>query len=149
MFEKAEQPQTTPASSGPANAFLGKGTKIKGSIAFDGPAEIAGEIDGEVTSKDSLTVGKSASLNAAIKGATVIVHGRVTGNVTATQRLELHASGRIDGDITCATLVIHEGGQVNGQCSMGATAKDDKRPTIETQPISVKPPAADQTSKTG
>src|SRR5262245_61959540 len=104
MFEKSapqpQQPTTpTPAQTAQATAFLGKGAKIVGTISFDGPAQIEGEVEGEITSRDILTIGRTASLKATIKGTTVVVHGKVTGNVEASNRLEMHAPSRIDGDV--------------------------------------------------
>lgn len=149
MFEKsAPQPQqATPAATPSATAFLGKGAKIVGTISFDGPAQIEGEVEGEITSRDTLTIGRTASLKATIKGTTVVVHGRVTGNVEATSRLEMHAPSRIDGDVVTSKLVVHEGALLNGRCTMDpkGDTKQDAKPGatlgLEAVPI-VQPVAA-------
>lgn len=137
MFDKnaPQSPSAVPPSSpqssmtaapSTASAFLGKGAKIVGTLSFDGPAQIEGEVEGEITSRDTLTIGRTATLKCAIKGTTVVVHGRVTGNVEAASRLELHATSRIEGDVVTPKLVMHEGAQLNGRCTMDAKAADAK-----------------------
>jgi cytoskeletal protein CcmA (bactofilin family) len=143
MFEKsAPQPQQplTPAQTPQATAFLGKGAKIVGTISFDGPAQIEGEVEGEITSRDTLTIGRTASLKATIKGTTVVVHGKVTGNVEASSRLEMHAPSRIDGDVVTSKLVVHEGALLNGRCTMDAKA--DKSATLGLELVPIAQPAA-------
>jgi cytoskeletal protein CcmA (bactofilin family) len=128
MFETNKAPQTTDA--GGATAFLGKGAKLVGKISLDGPARIEGQIEGEVESKDTLTIGEDAVLKAKITGTTVIIHGHVTGDVTARTRLELRSPGRIQGNISTPTLVIQEGASFDGNCSMG----EDSRAKLKVTP---------------
>lgn len=140
MIEQGNKQQ--PGGIGTATAFLGRGAKIVGKISFDGPAQIEGEVEGEITSRDTLTIGQSAVLKASVKGATVIVHGRVTGDVEATGRLEMLAPSRIDGDVTTATLVVQEGAVLNGRCTMGAVKKSGATLGVESIPVT-KPDAQD------
>jgi len=132
MFDQGTKQQTP--GVGTATAFLGRGAKIVGTISFDGPAQIEGEVEGEVTSTDTLTIGKTATLKASIKGATVIVHGQVTGNIEASSRLELVAPSRVDGDVTTTTLVVQEGAVLNGKCQMGSAKKGA---TIGIEPVTI------------
>lgn len=141
MFEQGGKPQQ-PGGIGSATAFLGRGAKIVGKISFDGPAQIEGEVEGEVTSTDTLTVGRGASLKATIKGATVIVHGQVTGDIEATTRLELAAPSRVEGDVKTASLVVQEGAVLNGRCTMGSAAKPGAKIGVESVPIGQQPAAA-------
>lgn len=99
-------------------AFLGKGTRITGSLVFEGPCRIEGQVDGDVTAKDTLTVGETAVVNARLHGAMIVIHGTVTGDVVADTRLEIRAPGKIIGDVTTPSLVINEGAILEGRCSM-------------------------------
>jgi len=101
------------------SAFLGKGTRVNGKLVFEGPVRIEGQVEGEISAQDTLTIGESAVINAQITGNSIIVHGRVTGDVTARQRLEIRAPGKLFGNISTPSLVIHEGVVFEGQCSMG------------------------------
>jgi cytoskeletal protein CcmA (bactofilin family) len=128
MYERDKARTATDEGSG-SSAFLGKGSRIIGKLAFEGPARIEGTVEGEVAAQDTLTIGETAIVNAQITGTTVIIHGRVTGDVTARKRLEIRAPGRVMGNITSPSLVIHEGVVFEGQCTMGevrAAEKDRK-----------------------
>jgi len=84
---------------------------------------IEGQVDGEISAQDTLTIGDGAVVNAKISGTSIIISGRVTGDVTARQRLELRAPSRVQGNITTPSLVVQDGALFEGQCSMcGAEA---------------------------
>ena len=112
-------------------AFLGRGTRITGKIAFDGPARIEGQVEGEIVASDSLLIGESAVLNAQVNGVTVVIHGKVTGDINASKKLEIRAPGRVFGNVTTPSLVIEEGVVFEGHCSMGvADTKADRKVTL-------------------
>ncbi len=107
-------------------AFLGKGTRITGTLVFEGPSRIEGHVEGEVSAADTLTVGESAVVNARINGSLVVIRGTVTGDVVANTRLEIHAPGKIIGDVTTPSLVINEGAILEGRCSMRSRATTEE-----------------------
>ncbi len=106
-------------------AFLGKGSRITGTLVFEGPSRLEGHVEGEVSAKDTLTVGESAVVNARLNGSLIVVHGTVTGDVVAKTRLEIRAPGKVIGDVTTPSLVINEGAVLEGRCSMGVGASAD------------------------
>jgi cytoskeletal protein CcmA (bactofilin family) len=116
-----------------SNAFLGKGSRVVGKLTFEGPVRIEGQIEGEITAQEALTIGESAVVNAQIVGNSVVIQGRVTGDVTARKRLEIRAPGKLFGNITSPSLVIQEGVVFEGQCNMGAAdsqrAEKDRKVT--------------------
>src|SRR5439155_660459 len=119
------------------DTFLGRGTKVNGKLVLEGTARIEGQVEGEISARDALTVGEGAVVNAKISGTSIVIEGRVTGDVTARERLELRASGRVQGSVTTASLVVHEGALLDGRCSMGGgevTARREKPAT--TAPVS-------------
>lgn len=118
MFDR-EKTQT--GEAGVTSAFLGKGSKITGKVVLDGPGRIEGQIEGEVTAQDTLTIGEGAVVNARIAGTSVIVQGEVTGDIAARTRLELRAPSRVRGNIQTPSLVIQDGAIFEGQCSMGGS----------------------------
>jgi len=118
MFERDRDGGQT-AETGGTSAFLGKGSRVTGKLAFEGTVRIEGHVEGEISAQDTLIIGESAVVNAQITGASVVVHGRVTGDITARKRLEIRAPGKLFGNITTPSLVIHEGVIFEGQCSMG------------------------------
>jgi len=131
------------ASNAQASAFLGRGTRVSGKIAFEGPARIEGQVEGEVVASESLLVGETAVLNAQISGGTVVIHGKVTGDINATKRLEIRAPGRVYGNVTTPSLVIEEGVVFEGHCSMGAAENRASKVTLlakEEKPSASPPP---------
>jgi len=127
MFERDRQ-RVQGEEAGGANAFLGQGSKVAGKLVFEGTVRIEGQIEGEITAQDTLTIGESAVVNAQVTGTSIIIHGRVTGDVTARKRLEIRAPGKLFGNISTPSLVIHEGVIFEGQCAMSGTepARADK-----------------------
>ena len=129
MFERDKM---QPDDGGATSAFLGKGSKITGKISLDGPGRIEGQVEGEITAQDTLTVGDGAILNATVNGTSIVVHGRITGDINARARLELKAGSKVFGNVKAPSLIIQEGAAFEGQCSMGAT--EGQRPEKERKP---------------
>jgi cytoskeletal protein CcmA (bactofilin family) len=112
------------------DAFLGKGSKVTGKLVFEGAGRIEGQVEGEITAQDTLTIGEGAVVNAKVTGTSIIIEGRVTGDVTARQRLELRTASRVQGNIATACLVVQEGAVFEGQCAMSGaevTSLSEKR----------------------
>ncbi len=136
MFER-ERNTSQFVGPGGIDTFLGRGTKVNGKLVLEGTARIDGQVEGEISAQDALTVGEGAVVNAKISGTSIVIEGGVTGDVTARERLELRASARVQGSVTTASLVVHEGAALSGRCSMGggeATARREKPTT--TAPVS-------------
>ena len=119
------------SSAGEGRACLDRGSKITGKVVFEGAARIEGEVDGEITAKDSLVIGESAVITAQIRAASVSVAGKVSGDIVATQRIEIRPNAKVSGNITAPILVVHEGAQFEGHCSMQPEGvRDDRRVTV-------------------
>jgi cytoskeletal protein CcmA (bactofilin family) len=122
-------PRPTPGLTG--EAHLDRGTKVSGKLSFDGPARIDGEVDGEITSKDSLHIGETAVVTAQIKAAAIVVGGKVSGDITGTQKIEIRPSAKVVGNLAAPLLSIHEGAQFEGHCSMQPEAsREDRKVTV-------------------
>ena len=115
MFERDK---TQVDDGGGRNAFLGKGSRVAGKIAFEGAARVEGQVEGEIAAQDTLTIGEGAVVTAQITGTSVVVHGKVTGDITARKRLEICSPGKVYGNISTPSLIIHEGVVFEGQCTM-------------------------------
>jgi cytoskeletal protein CcmA (bactofilin family) len=130
MFER-EREKPHPEETAATSAFLGKGSRVTGKLAFEGTVRIEGHVEGEITAQDTLTIGESAVVNAQINGSSIIVNGKVTGDITARKRLEIRSPGKVYGNISAPSLVIHEGVIFEGQCTMspgeGTRAEKDRK----------------------
>ena len=147
MFER-ERERARPEETSGTNAFLGKGSQINGKLVFEGPARIEGQVEGEITAQDTLTIGEGAVVKARITGTSIVVLGQATGDITARTRLELRAPSKVCGNISTPCLVIQEGAVFEGQCSMAdaETARKKKpdfsallRPGEPSEDSAVKP----------
>jgi cytoskeletal protein CcmA (bactofilin family) len=112
-------------------AFLGPGSQFEGKLVFDEIVRLDGNFRGEITSRDTLIVGKTADLQAEVTVGTLIISGRLKGNIKAASRVELRAPAVIDGTIDAPVLVVEEGVVFNGTIVMkkegSAGADEDKK----------------------
>src|SRR5712692_4585469 len=127
-----------------ARAYLDQGSKVSGKLSFEGPARIDGQVDGEITAKDSVMVGESAVVTAQIKAASIIVAGKVSGDITATQRIEIRPSAKVLGNLTAPVLVVHEGAVFEGHCAMQPEGLRDDKVTVFPKEERIAPQAGGQ-----
>lgn len=110
------------------NAFLGIDTQFEGKLSFSGAVRIDGHFKGEIFTKGTLIVGKTAMIESEIHAAHIIVSGEVHGNIVAENRIEIHAPGKIFGNIQTPSITINEGVVFEGVCRMQEQKKDvDKK----------------------
>lgn len=127
----APQAQARAAAQAEGRAYLDRGSKISGKLSFEGPARIDGEVDGEITAKESIAIGESATVTAQIRAASVVVGGKVSGDIVATQRIEIRPSAKVIGNLSAPVLVVHEGAQFEGHCSMQPEGvREDRKVTV-------------------
>jgi cytoskeletal protein CcmA (bactofilin family) len=116
-----------PAAAGD-RSYLDKGLRVTGKLSCEGAARIDGQVDGEITGKETIVIGETALVTAQIKADSVVVAGKVNGDITATRRLELHPSARVVGNLASPILVIHEGAILEGRCTrQPETAREDDK----------------------
>ena len=112
------------ADSTEVQAHLGRGSRIEGTLTFQGSVRIDGQVEGKIEAKDTVIVGDSASVVAQVIAATIVIKGNVTGDLTASKRVELRSPARVLGNIVTPSLVIQDGVVFEGHCSMaGADAR--------------------------
>jgi len=118
----------TASTDDSVQAHLGKGSRVEGKLTFEGSVQIDGQVEGEIEAQNGVIIGESATVNAQIAAATVVVKGKVTGDIVARKRVELRAPAKLVGNITTPSIVIHEGVVFEGHCSMGggAEARQDR-----------------------
>jgi cytoskeletal protein CcmA (bactofilin family) len=153
---RIEEPRemTTPVSNDSRSAaeptdlqaHLGRGSRIEGTLTFQGSVRIDGQVEGQIEAKDTVVIGDSATVVAQIIAGTIIIKGNVTGDLTATKRVELRAPGRLLGNIVTPSLVIQDGVVFEGHCSMasadtGRAADRDKDKKVAIFPKDDRAPA--------
>ena len=111
-----------PKELGDVVSIIGPGMKIVGDCSSDGTIRVEGKVEGSVNAGKSVVVGKDGVVKGDISTQDAIIAGTVDGSVTAESRVELQASCRVQGDIRSRRVKLDEGGQVDGQLHMGASA---------------------------
>src|SRR5512143_868917 len=104
-------------------AFLGKGTGFKGFLSFAGTIRVAGRVEGEIVSKDTLIAGDGAFLQGEISVGTLISSGKIVGNVNAGQKVHLLAPAAVQGTIKTPKLIIEEGVTFDGKSEMAGESQ--------------------------
>jgi cytoskeletal protein CcmA (bactofilin family) len=117
MFGKEPESQTVQAGQ---TSIIAQGCKFDGTIEIKGALRIEGEFKGTIATPDSLVVGKTGVVHAAVKVKNAIIGGQFFGDIIAENKIELQSGSHLEGDITTKRLVIDEGVFFEGKCSMGA-----------------------------
>ena len=101
---------------------IGNDVVIKGEITVEKGLRVDGQIEGAVTTKGRVLVGKTGQLNAEVNAGSVQVEGKVRGNITASDRVILEATSIVTGDLTSIKLVVNEGATFVGKVNVGPDA---------------------------
>jgi cytoskeletal protein CcmA (bactofilin family) len=111
---------TSSASSSPGglSAFIDQGSEFEGKLSFKDTVRIDGRFRGEISSDNTLIVGETGEIEAAIHSKSVVVSGSVAGDIHASHKVVLHKTARVEGDVETQSLVIEEGAVLNGQVKM-------------------------------
>ncbi len=116
-------PATQPSGGGVGalTAFIDQGSEFSGKLSFKDTVRIDGRFEGEIASENTLIVGESGVVNAAVRSQTVIISGEVNGDIDAQLQITLHKTARVNGSLRTARLAIEDGAQLDGQVEMGPT----------------------------
>ena len=98
---------------------LAEGCRFQGLLTFRGAAQVDGALEGEVVTRGSLIVGKTAQIDARIEVGEVVIAGALRGQVVARRRVELLATARVTGDVRAPLVSIAEGSILQGHCRAG------------------------------
>jgi cytoskeletal protein CcmA (bactofilin family) len=127
----AEYGAKSAGSPGGLTAFIDQGAEFEGKLSFRDTVRIDGRFQGEISSENTLIVGESGEIQAAIHSNTVIVSGTVVGNIKAACKVVLHKTSNVEGDIETASLVVEDGATLRGQVKMASkNAASEKAPSL-------------------
>ena len=80
--------------------------------------------------EQTVIVGESASIQAVIHAASIVISGEVKGDMTATNKITLQQTARVTGDLRTPGIVIEEGAKLEGRIVIGP----DEQPAAPKQP---------------
>ena len=115
-----------PSAPGALTAFIDQGSEFEGKLTFKDTVRIDGRFQGEISSENTLIVGKTGEIEATIRSTNVVVNGTVIGDIHARGQLTLHKTARVEGDVTAPVLVVEEGAVFNGAVSMAKPGAQNK-----------------------
>lgn len=137
----------TPAP-GEIAALLGRGTKFRGKLVFEGRVRVDGAFDGEVHTEGVLVVGEAAVLDGTFDvGSLLVLGGTVRGKVRAREVIELHADSHVLAELETPRLFVDKGARFDGSCRMTDGAPSERLPLDESErPISSETTSSETTS---
>jgi cytoskeletal protein CcmA (bactofilin family) len=137
VFSQRKNPESpAPAQAnmtmGSQSSLVGKTLLIKGEIFSEDEILIEGRIQGKITVKNRVVIGRDGDVEAEIDARDVIIKGKVTGNVRGSQRVEIVSAGTLHGNISSPRVVIADSGFFEGNIEM--RQRDDKGRAAEEKP---------------
>lgn len=124
-----EPPVRSPRAATPPSC-IDDATEFEGKIQSSKTIRIDGRVKGEVHCSQAVIVGESASVEAVIHAASVIISGEVKGDLSATSKITLQKTARVTGDLRTPGIVIEEGALLEGRIVIGP----DEQTVAETKP---------------
>jgi len=136
IFNQTKKPlPVTPVPAAPAgsqSSVVGKTLLIKGEIYSDDEILIEGRIQGNISVKNRVVIGREGVVEADIEAREVVIKGKVTGNVKGSQRVEIVPAGTLHGNIQSPRVVIADSGFFEGNIEMHQ--RDDKNIAHDEKP---------------
>jgi cytoskeletal protein CcmA (bactofilin family) len=140
-------PAQATVSLGSQSSLVGKTLLIKGEIFSEDEILIEGKIQGKITVRNRVVIGRDGDVEAEIDARDVIIKGKVTGNVRGSQRVEIVSAGTLHGNISSPRVVIADSGFFEGNIEM--KQRDDKGKAAEEKPAAIPSPSQPQGSEPG
>ena len=125
-------PAQAPAPASSQSSLVGKTLLIKGDVYSEDEILIEGRIQGKITVKNRVVIGRDGDVEAEIDAREIIIKGKVTGNVRGSQRVEIVPAGSLHGNILSPRVVIADSGFFEGSIEM--KHRDEKGKVSEEKP---------------
>lgn len=121
-------PATASTPQRGTHTLLGNTITIKGEITAEDNITIEGTVEGTIETTRDVIVAPEGRVKANIRGATVVISGKVRGNVAAMNKVDLTSTGQLEGNIQSPKLAIAESALFKGSIDMSAPpAKSDSK----------------------
>lgn len=97
---------------------ISKDSKFEGTFNFGKLSRIEGEISGNINSKGTIIISKTAKILGNIKGLDVVIAGSVNGNVRSENKIIVEETSSIEGDLKAPKVIVKNGARINGKIKM-------------------------------
>ena len=101
-----------------AETIIGPSAIVQGELTSEGSVTIQGQVEGNITTSQSVTITQNAKVTAEIVAESAVIGGEVQGHLNISGHLVLLSTARVSADITCPTLKVEEGALYTGKCAM-------------------------------
>lgn len=122
VFSQKKNPEPVVPAQAPTtigqSSLAGKTLLIKGDIYSEDEIVIEGRIQGKITVKNRVIIGRNADVEAEIEAREIVIRGKVVGNVRGSQRVEIAPAGTLHGNIQAPRVVIADSGFFDGNIEM-------------------------------
>jgi cytoskeletal protein CcmA (bactofilin family) len=99
-------------------SIIAAGATFTGDIVVSGECRIDGIVKGNITSNSKIYIGKTGSVEGAIKCYSIEIEGECKADITATELIALKASATLVGNIWLSKIAIEPGANFTGNCIM-------------------------------
>jgi cytoskeletal protein CcmA (bactofilin family) len=97
-----------------SSTLIGRTSFVRGRIIGTGDVEIAGRVEGEISSSGEVSIDATGLVAANVSASRIVVRGAVKGDLTAEDTLVVESGARIVGDLKAPRIAIAPGGLVRG-----------------------------------
>jgi cytoskeletal protein CcmA (bactofilin family) len=96
-------------------SFLGKGTKIVGSLYLQGASKLCSNIEGDITIEDKahLSIEREGQVSGTIVCYDIDIFGEFNGTLNSKGKVTIHPPAKIQGEINSNQLIVHPGATIN------------------------------------
>ncbi len=108
--------------------IVGNDAILEGKLTVKHAVRIDGQVNGELKSSDTITVGSTGRVDGTLTGENIVVGGQVDGTLKSNNLLTLEAGSRFTGDLEAARLIIIDGAIFSGRSTMGSPADTKHEP---------------------
>lgn len=108
---------TVPASE---TTIIAAGASIKGEFSFDSMLHVDGSIEGNISSKSIIIIGRRGSVKGELKSEKLVINGSFEGNADCTN-VEILAGGVFTGNVVSKELMIEGKAKFEGNSSIRKT----------------------------
>ncbi len=110
---KAQAPEAAPPRQRVVDT-IGPLMNVKGEITTEAELYIDGQVEGGLTTQQTVTVGPNGKVVANIKARDLIILGSVRGNVQLAGKLAVREKGSLVGDVRTVGISIDDGAYFKG-----------------------------------
>lgn len=107
------------------NGIIGKAITIRGNLTGDGDLLVEGQVEGQVSLKNHLTIESTGKIDAEIRTGVLTIHGEANGQIEVDELVSLHSSAIVTGDIKAPKVIIEDGARFNGSIEMEIELPED------------------------